>query len=286
MKRKAIAALLMVAIMALSVVGMLAQDGYLPEEVSITARFFLEEQGESDDEFSMVSEDGELMINIIDSTPIYFEDYVPLSDECEELTKAVREVLFGRTLAEVLEGRNLRVTFEGYEQTEPTNIIILFEGIVTLPQDIDPIDLVDDGDYIDIVTLPGEIEWEDLYPISLNGEIVVNNELLDGVPFPFLHETEDGGVVMVPLRVVADALGYDVSWNGYLRSIQLGVGIHLWIDSIEVHYGRMAPIEISTAPIIVDNMTFVPLDFFRDVLGQMAYVFEGQVVIETYSDMM
>ena len=287
MKRKAIAALLMVAIMALSVVGMFAQDGYLPEEVnSMTARFFLVEHEELGDEFSMESEDGELVINIIDSTPIYFEDYVPLSDECEELTKSAREVLFGRTLAEVLEGRNLRVTFEDSEQSKPTNIVILFEGIVALPQDIDPLDLVDDSDYIGIVTLPEEIEWEDFYPISLNGEIVVNNELLEGTPFPFLHETEDGDVVMVPLRVVADALGYDVSWNGYLRSVQLGVGIHLWIDSTEVHYGRMAPIEISTAPIIVDNITFVPLDFFRDVLGQTAYVFEGQVVIETYSDMM
>jgi len=287
MKRKAIAALLMVAVMALSVVGMLAQDGYSIEEANgVTARFFLVEEDELGDEFSMVSEDGELVINITDSTPIYFEDYVPLGDECEELTKAVREVLFGRTLAEVLEGRNLRITFESSEQIEPINIIILFEGIVTLPQDIDPIDLLDDGDYVDIVTLPGEIDWDDFGPIPLNGKIVVNNELLEDTPSPFWYETENGGVVMVPLRVVADALSYDVSWNGYLRSVQLGVGIHLWIDSTEVNFGRMAPIEISTAPIIVDNMTFVPLDFFRDVLGKTAYTFEGQVVIETYSDMM
>jgi len=91
---------------------------------------------------------------------------------------------------------------------------------------------------------------------------------------------------MVPLRVVAEALGYDVTWNGYLRSVQLGVAIHLWIDNTEVHIGRMAPIELSTAPALVDSVTFVPLDFFRTVLNQTAYVFEGQVVVETYSDMM
>ena len=47
----------------------------------------------------------------------------------------------------------------------------------------------------------------------------------------------------------------------------------------------MAPIELSAAPVLMGDETFVPLDFFREVLGQTAYVFEGQVVIETYSDM-
>ena len=81
-------------------------------------------------------------------------------------------------------------------------------------------------------------------------------------------------------------LVYDVSWNDQLKSIQLGVAIHIWIGSTEVHLGRMAPIELSAAPIIIDGVAFVPLDFFRNVFGQTAYVFEGQVVIETYSDMM
>jgi len=97
---------------------------------------------------------------------------------------------------------------------------------------------------------------------------MVNNEVLEGAPLPF----EDSGIVMVPLRAAAEALGYDVSWNSYLRSVQLGVAIHVWIGDTEVHFGRMALIEISTAPIILDNLTFVPLDFFRDVLGQTAYV--------------
>jgi len=297
MKKKAIIAIMMAAVMALSAVSVLALDYYVPEDaVHVTARFFLvEEADEQGDEFQMVSEDGEMVINITDDTLIYFEDYVPLCDECEDLTQMVREVLFDRTLAEVLDGRNMRVIFVEGDYIEPVSIMILFEIAVHLPQDIDEdIDLEDeDGDeddYAGFLPLPEDIDWDDVEfeydPIILIGEVVVNGVILENAPAPFLLETESGDIVMVPLRVVAEALDYDVSWNGYLRSVQLGVGIHLWIGGYEAHVGRMAPIELSTAPVLVNHTTFVSLEFFRSVLNQTAYVFEGQVVIETYSDMM
>jgi len=297
MKRKAIIAMLMAAILIIGAVSVFALDYDVPEDATtVTSRFTVVEPEDADDEFAMVSEDGELVIYISEDTLIYFEDFVPLSDECEEMTQMVREVLFGRTLAEVLDGRNLRVIFEEAEQIEPISIMVLFE--IAVAPGPEPIDLgiewengydLDDNGYIGIMPLPEEIDWsefDDFDPIVLNGEVVVNNEILENAPLPFLLETENGDVVMVPLRAVATALEYNVSWNGYLRSVQLGVAIHLWIGSTEVHFGRMAPLEISAAPVIVDSLTFVPLDFFRIVLGQTAYVFEGQVVIETYSDMM
>ena len=288
MKRKTIIAIVMAAMMALGTIAVFALDYDVPEDaVSITARFNLVDS-DAGDEFAMVSEDGTLVINITDDTLIYFEGYVPLSDECEEETKMVREVLFGRTLAEVLDGRSLRVIYIEGEDIVPISIMVLFETAVHLMGDIGlDIDAEDDPGFM---PLPEEIDWDDFDfeydQIILIGEVVVNNEILEDAPHPFLLETKDGDVVMVPLRVVAEALGYDVSWNGYLRSVQLGVGIHLWIGGYEAHVGRMAPVELATAPMIVDNLTFVPLEFFRSVLGQTAYVFEGQIVIETYSDMM
>jgi len=239
MKRKALLALTIAVIMALGTVVVFALDYNVPEDaVSLTARFFLVDQDEPSGEFSMVSEDGSLVIGITDYTLIYFEDFVPLSDECDGLTQMVRDVLFGRTLAEVLEGRNLHVIFEDDEKLELVSIMVLFESFVTLP-----IDIGSDGDYIDVITLPGEIAFE---PIPLNGEIVVNNVIIYSEYAPFWCGSCD--TVMIPLEVVAVALGYDMG---------------------------------ST-----DNVTFVPLNFFRNILGQTAYVFEGQVVIETYSDMM
>ena len=305
MKRKAITALFVAAIMILGTVGVFALDYEVPEDaITVTARFSVvgapEDAGE---EFVMLSGYAGLTIHITADTIVYFEDYVPLGDDEEDgMTQMAREVLFGRTLAEVLEDRNLRVIYVEGEENKAISIMILFETAVHLPQDIDldDIDLDDtdlngtdleeyeDNDYQGIMTLPGEIGVFDfdMDPILLNGEVVVNNEILENAPLPFWQEVENGYVAMVPLRVVAEALAYDVTWNNELRSVQLGVGIHLWIGNTEVVVGRMAPIELQVAPVIVDDLTFVPLNFFRDVLGQTVYVFEGQVVIETYSDMM
>ena len=298
MKTKTIIAIL-AAVVALSAIGVTALSLLAPGDAeSTTALFHVMEADEAGSEFSMVSQDSGLVINITNNTTINFEDYLPKSDENDEVTKNARELLFGRTLAEVLDNRNLRVVHEGGQAID---ITILFEtavamppdvtledgyiGIMTLPEYLSPGDLAsfDDGDasYIEILPPIGEIaSWDNYDQIILNGEIVVNNVILEGAPAPVLHE-----VVMVPLAPVAEALGYDVTSNDELQSIQLGVGIQVWVGETEAHVGRMAPIELSTAPVLVDGEVFVPLDFFRSVLGQTAYVFEGQVVVETYSDM-
>ena len=285
MKRKSIIAAVMAAVVALSAITVFALG--TGDTTEITARFNVVNLEEADNEFQMTSEDETLTIKITDETVVYFEDYVPMSDECEEMTRDAREVLFGRTLAEVLTGRNLRVTFEESDYNEAIKVVILFEVAVHLPGivSLEDFDLGDDN-YVEIMPLPEVIDWDyearrSIEGLTLIGEIVVNNEMMENHLPPLIKD----GAIMVPLRVVAEALGYDVTWNEYLQSVQLGVAIHLWIDSTEVHLGRMAPIELHTAPTLIDSVTFVPLEFFRNVLGQYAYVFEGQVVVETYSDM-
>jgi len=279
MKRRAIIALFFVTVMMIGTLGAFALDYAVPGNASTTtARFSLVEPNRSGAEFTIVSENGELVIHITADTIIYFEDFVPLSDDCDGVTQMVRDVLFGRTLAEVLDGRTLRVTFEQSAQIEPISVVVLFETAVTLPEEVD---LEDENGYGGFVTLPETLVCEDLDQLYLNGEIVVNNEILEDAALPFLQDD----IVMVPLRAIAEALDYDVTWNADLRSVQLGVAIHVWIGDNEVHLGRMAPIELSIAPVIVNDLTFVPLEFFHIVLGQTVYVFEGQVVVETYSDM-
>jgi len=287
MKKKTIIAALVAAVMALGVFSVFALDYEVPENAqTVTARFFAADPDSLENEFAMVSEDGELTIHITDDVIIYFEDYVPLSDECEEMTQMVREVLFGRALIEVLHDRNMRVIYEEADYIVPVSIKVLFEGFATGPLPLEPGDL--EG-----FEFEGEIEFEfdaqemrrTIAALTLLGEIVVNSEMLENPPAPFIHTTDEAAAIMVPLRVVAEALGYDVGWNGELMSVQLGVAIHLWIDSTEVHLGRMAPIEMPMAVMLVDSVTFVPIEFFRDVLGVYAYVFEGQVVVEVETDM-
>jgi len=292
MKKKftATIAVLMAAILALGLSTFVLGNEVPEDTTEVTALFNVLEEGDGF-EFSMVAQAFDLVVYVNEDTVVYFEDYVPLGDDDEGLTLNARVVLFGRTLSEVLENRNMIVHFYECEQNVAVNITILFETAVHL---------AGDDDYVGIMTLPGEIDWDlelewdyadeytDIetppFDLNLNGEILVDYVMLEGAPAPFIHP-ENSNVAMVPLRAVATALGYDVSWNSYLRSVQLGVAIHLWIGSTEVHFGRMAPLEISVAPVIVDDMTFVPHDFFRTVLGQVVYIFEGQVVIAGESDM-
>ncbi|MCL2838314.1 MAG: copper amine oxidase N-terminal domain-containing protein [Oscillospiraceae bacterium] len=297
---KKILAMVVAAVVIVGVIGVLAMPAEVPES-TMTERFtVVEGVVHSDTQFSMISEDGELIIFINDDVEVLFEDYVPLGDDVEGYTRDAREVLFGRTLAEVLDGRTLTITYNFIgmsipANTTPTTVVIMFETAVPLPG----IEIETGEGYENIVTLPediGDLDWDfeiDFDDVVLNGEIVVNGEIIDA-PAPFWSRggyTEDGIAVttatsiMVPLRAVAEALGYEVSWSEETQSIMLGVGVHVFIGRAEAYLGRMAPIELSTAPIIVENLTFVPMDFFRNVLGQTVYSFEGQLVIETYSDM-
>ena len=320
MKRKAILAVLTAAILAISSIAVFALDYAVPEDATyVTARFIPVDPDTENSEFTMVSEDGEWTIHVTDETIIYFEDVVPLGDDGEGYTEMVREVLFDRTLAEVLNGRNMRVIFveaDDEDVFDAISIKVLFEIAVHLPGVVGIADLgdinVNDNDlnendlndneavndevtggqnengYQTAVTLPATIDdlvHQDMDPIVLNGELVVIDEILTDTKAPFVVEVDGSEVVMIPLRAVVEQFDLEPVWDGEVQSIRLGVATHIWIGRNEAHVGRMAPIELSTAPVLVDGSTFVPLDFFRNVLGLTAYVFEGQVVVTDSDDM-
>ncbi|MCL2398033.1 MAG: S-layer homology domain-containing protein [Defluviitaleaceae bacterium] len=153
MKKKFLAAVatMVAVLMAFGSVAVWAMDYEAPESAStMTARFNVMEDFDAPGvEFSMISEDEELIIHITDDVPVYFEDYVPMGDDEEDgMTLIAREVLFGRTLAEVLDGRNLVVTYgittrSLPPQTTPISITILFEDFVPLNGEAEATHLVD-----------------------------------------------------------------------------------------------------------------------------------------------
>jgi hypothetical protein len=140
-------------------------------------------------------------------------------------------------------------------QTTPDKIVVLFEK-VTPP-----------------IYQPGDVSAMD---------IVVNNKRITA---PAAYTNEKGNV-MVPLRAIAEALGYDVTWNNELQSVFLSKNISFRIGLDSYNYMKMAPIQLGTAPAIVEGKTFVPLSFFKEVTRlNNAYVFESQIVIDNEEPM-
>lgn len=115
-----------------------------------------------------------------------------------------------------------------------------------------------------------------------DAEFVVEDRIIEAPP----AFTTDDGVVMVPLRAIAEALGYEVTWDNDTQTAYLNNVISLQIDRDYYVYMRMAPITLGTAPVLRDSRTFVPMSYFREVLGlNNAYFFEGQIVINNAEKM-
>ena len=123
-----------------------------------------------------------------------------------------------------------------------------------------------------------DIMWDNM----LNPETVqifINGEVVDA-PTPFINR--EAGFVMVPIAAVAEALGYDVFGEG--DEIMVGRGATFTIGEDYYFYGRMAGIQLGTAPKLYDNVVFVPLHFFGTILSDEAYVADGNIFINNYTE--
>jgi hypothetical protein len=143
-------------------------------------------------------------------------------------------------------------------QTTPTKIVVLFEK--ALP----PIHQLKDEE---MATMIGDVS---------SMEVVVNDKIIKA-PAAFINE---GGKVMVPLRAIAEALDYDITWNNKLKSIMIGEVASLKVGEDNYKNSGATSIQLGAPPQLVGNNAFVPLSFFKTVVGMNhAYVFEGQIVI-------
>ena len=127
----------------------------------------------------------------------------------------------------------------------------------------------------------------------LNGEIVVNGVIIDA-PVPYLARDDDElftnelenvlGYTMVPLNPIAEALELDIVWNEVIQGYEVGGMANIWLGVEQVQTADFDLIYLFVAPYERNGVIFIPLTFFRDVLGfgpGAVYSFEGQVVIET-----
>ena len=111
--------------------------------------------------------------------------------------------------------------------------------------------------------------------INLSGQIEVNREIIEA-PDAYVHSSED--VIMLPLRAVAESLGYVVLWEE--GKIIVGYGIQLFIGESYYRVGDSGQTYISAPPELINGRTFVPVDFIRYVLGYEVLVSDGRVIVE------
>ena len=164
-------AMIIAGVMVFGSVGALAIDYDVPEGSSTkTARFEVMDDFDAPGvEFSMISDDGELVIHVNEDTIVYFEDLLMVRDTMEGT----------QTLAEVLNDRRMTVTYAITTrsippQTSPISIKVWYEEITTGPLEIDPIDIQPGGNipFGDV----SEIDW------FYNAVIwCYNNDIMAGV---------------------------------------------------------------------------------------------------------
>ena len=105
-------------------------------------------------------------------------------------------------------------------------------------------------------------------------DIIVSNKRINASKAYGNHK----GIVMVPLRAIAESLGFQVVWEDKDHPIMVGEDVSITIGVI--------PNNLEAAAEFSGATSYVPLNFFKKVLGMNnAYVFEGQIVIDNEEEM-
>lgn len=89
------------------------------------------------------------------------------------------------------------------------------------------------------------------------------------------------GVTMFPLRETLEAFGYEVTWHGETRRVDIQKGVQwtsIAIGENAYFRARMAPWELSAAPVIHKGLTYVPIEFLAEITNVSFRVEEGKVI--------
>lgn len=119
---------------------------------------------------------------------------------------------------------------------------------------------------------------EDKLIIEENQVIIID----DGAMLNKYDLIEINGQQFLPVAEVLRNDGYEVIWHGDTFSVEISKQnkwTEIFIDKNSYSKNKMAPIQLSSAPIIMDGTTFVPVEFFSQILDHGIRIFDGQVSI-------
>lgn len=97
-----------------------------------------------------------------------------------------------------------------------------------------------------------------------------------------LAPREIDGIMMLPLAETLRPLGYEVTWNSESNSVEINKGAQwtsITFGKNAYFKNKMAPKALSSMPKSVENRTFVPLEFFTEILDLGMGIEEGNITI-------
>lgn len=107
-------------------------------------------------------------------------------------------------------------------------------------------------------------------------EVVVNGKTIEGVK----PVQNNDGVIMVPVRVVSEELGYEVGWTQEIKKVTVGDLLSFVIGEDNYSMDNTLDIQLYAAPILIDGTTYVPLSFFSELLNvSEAHTLNTQIII-------
>ncbi|GHV38933.1 hypothetical protein FACS189490_01700 [Clostridia bacterium] len=110
-----------------------------------------------------------------------------------------------------------------------------------------------------------------IYPPQYTAKAIVSGDAkaynINGVTAIAKSYTNKDGVFMVQLRPIAEAIGYTVKWDDTIKAVMLNNVTSLTIGRNTYGIGRMASRELSAAPELVNDTTYVPAEFFGEILN-------------------
>lgn len=84
-----------------------------------------------------------------------------------------------------------------------------------------------------------------------------------------ITEQEIDGIKMLPLRIIAENLGYIVDWNNDTKSIIISKDAKSYTMTIDndIYGYNKAITTYESAPKLINGLTYVPIDFIKDILN-------------------
>lgn len=185
--------------------------------------------------------------------------------------------LVGRmTTIDELENKDLLVVYSMSTKsipakTSPIAITVLGENEQALAQLNAPVENEPEETQPEETASP-EVDFTKIKDIKVNNEIISK------------YYIEADGTVMLPLRKIAETLGFSVEWDGENRTVLLNSGMYsLQIGVNSYIKGRMVPVALKAAPYIKEDLTYVPVEYFTEILEAAATV-ENDVYTLTLTD--